>query len=340
MARLLIRRLRIVPALFVLALLAGCQQETISTYRVPRVEQSSPRLLGAIAPAGDDVWFLKLVGPAPAIVEREREFDRFVHSLRFTNDPKAPLTWTTPDGWQAVAEGPAKGLGAQTRFATFRVGPEALKLTISRLGREAGDILSNVNRWRKNDLGLPPLSDAGLSGVTRTMDVAGHTVTLVDMTGGGPATPVAPPPFVPEQAGHEKLVYDVPAGWQAQPPGQMRLAAFRVTVGDKSVEVTISSLPGAAGGWVANVNRWRGQVGLSEATAADIEKDAKMLDSAAGRVAYADLTGPKGRMLVGTILHGGTSWFVKVTGSAEVVDAQQAAFETFVKSLRFEAGAK
>ena len=65
-----------------------------------------------------------------------------------------------------------------------------------------------------------------------------------------------------------------------------------------------------------------------------------MLDSPAGPVICVDLTGPKGRMLAGTLLHGGRSWFVKMTGPADLVGKQQPAFETFVKSLRFEAGTK
>ena len=40
--------------------------------------------------------------------------------------------------------------------------------------------------------------------------------------------------------------------------------------------------------------------------------------------------------------HGGRSWFVKLRGPAELVGSQQAAFEAFVRSLRFGAapGAK
>jgi hypothetical protein len=40
------------------------------------------------------------------------------------------------------------------------------------------------------------------------------------------------------------------------------------------------------------------------------------------------------------LLHGGQSWFVKLTGPADLVGQQQSAFEAFVKSLRFEAGKK
>jgi hypothetical protein len=333
-----IRRLRLLPALLALALFAGCQQESISTYRVPRIEQSPPRLLGAIVPVGDNVWFLKLVGPAPAIAAREKEFDQFVRSLRFSDDAKSPLTWTTPEGWQEIAEGPAKGLGAQTRFATFRVGPDALKLTISRLGREAGDILPNVNRWRKNDLNLPPIDEAGLAGATRTVNVAGHTLTVVDMTGG--ANEPAPTPAPTPRAAGETLAYDVPPGWQQAAPTAISIAAFKAPAGAQTVDVTITRLGGEAGGLAANVNRWRSQIGLPPTDTAQLEKEATMLDSKAGRVAIVDLIGPQKRTLAGVLVHGGQSWFVKMIGPSDAVGSQKAAFEAFLKSLRFEAGAK
>jgi hypothetical protein len=349
MVRLSIRHTSLGLAFLAAVALAGCQQETITTYRVPRVEKPRPRLLGAIIPAGDTVWFLKLVGSAPEIAVHEKEFDQFARSLRFADDPKAPLTWTAPDGWRELTGAPAKpGLAEQTRFATFRVGPEALRLTISRLGREAADILPNVNRWRKNDLELPPITEADLAGVTRTVEVSGQPVTIVDMTGGGRDEPAAAspapaaPPAVPP-AGEGPLAFDAPPGWQPQPvpPNSMRVAAFKVTAGDKSAEVTIIPLAGQAGGLLANVNRWRDQIGLPPTTDDQLRKDAKMLDSRAGAVVYVDLTGPKGRTLGGTLLHGGRSWFVKMNGPAYVVGAQQAAFEAFVQSLRFDAaGAK
>ena len=64
-----------------------------------------------------------------------------------------------------------------------------------------------------------------------------------------------------------------------------------------------------------------------------------MLDSPAGagrlrRSLRAEGTDARRHVL----LHGGQSWFVKMTGPADLVGQQQPAFEAFVKSLRFEAG--
>jgi hypothetical protein len=331
---------RHVLALFAFAALAGCQQESISTYRVPHVAKSPPRLLGAIAPAGESVWFLKLTGAAPEVATHEREFEQFVRSLRFTDDSKSPISWALPDGWREAAAPAKGGMAEQTRFATFFVGAEGLKLTISRLPKFAGDILPNVNRWRKNDLNLKPITEADLAGVTHTVTVNDHPITLVDMTGSTapiteeePNEPAAPPAGGPTGP----LEYDVPAGWQPLPATGMRVAAFKVTDGNQSAEVTVIPLGGVAGGLVPNVNRWRKEVGLPDTTDADLRKEAKMLDSPAGSVVSVDLAGPKERTLGGILMHRGQSWFVKLRGPADLVGKQQSAFEAFVKSLRFGA---
>ena len=329
------RSIRPSLVLFAVAAVAGCQQEAISTYRVPRVPKSPPRLLGAIAPAGESVWFVKLTGPAPEVALHEREFEQFIRSLKFSDDPKAPLTWAVPAEWRESA--PIKsGFAEQTRYATFFVGPEGLKLTVSRLGKEAGAILPNVNRWRKNDLNLGPIAEADLASITRTVKVNDHPITLVDMTGGG-AVVADEEPDEPAGGAPRKPSYEIPPGWQPLPATGMRVAAFKVTDGGQSAEVTIIALPGHAGGLLANVNRWRKEVGLPDTTEDQLRKEAKMLDVRGVSVRYVDLAGPKERTLGGITMHNGTSWFVKLRGPADLVGKQQQAFEAFVKSLRFGA---
>ena len=321
-------------ALLALIALAGCQDDEIRHYRVKRIEPPQARLLAAMLPIGEKFWFVSVTGPAPAVGDLVPAFESFVRSLRFPENERRRVVWELPADWHREPN------RDRMRYATFRAGENALEVRVYSFGPESGNLLANVNRWR-GQIGLGPITEAELPTASRPINVNGIAGTLVDMTGPGgsgerPMTP--PPPASPQAAGDEKLSYDVPPGWEPVAPGAMRLAAFKVATGDGAAEVTISSLLGDAGGWVANVNRWRGQVGLPSAPAAEIEKDAKVIDSPAGRVNYADLSGPKGRMLVGDLSHGGKSWFVKMTGPPQAVATQQAAFEAFVKSLRFEAG--
>jgi hypothetical protein len=329
MVRVSIRRT--LPLLALIAL-AGCQPEAITTYRVPRTPKPLPRLLGAIVPAGESVWFLKLTGPAPEVAAHAAEFEQFVRSLRFPAD--APITWTVPQGWREGGPPVKGGPAEQMRFATFFVGPEGLKLTVTRLGQEAGAVLPNVNRWRKNDLALPPITEADLAGATRKAKIDGKDATLVDMTGGVAA---AEEPDEPDVA-PGKPAYDVPPGWNEVPATGMRVAAFKVTSGDKSAEVTVIPLAGQAGGELANINRWRGEVGLPNVTAEQLDPSwAKVVETPAGKVLYVDLAGPKERTLGAVLRHQEKTWFFKLRGPSDLVGMQQPAFEAFVNSLRFGA---
>src|SRR5262249_34686987 len=100
---------------------------------------------------------------------------------------------------------------------------------------------------------------------------------------------------------------------------------------------------GLGGGPLANVNRWRRQLGLEPIDDdAQLQKEMRQLDAADGKASYVDLlgrdpTGPK-RLLGAWLVHGGRTWFIKMMGSPELVGKQRAAFEAFVQSIRFTDG--
>src|SRR5206468_13040197 len=89
----------ILAGLIVLAA-AGCQDEAVRHYKVPRVPEPPTRLLGAILPAGEQVWFVKLSGPETAVAPHRDEFEQFVQSIRFPKQAEQPITWTAPTGWR------------------------------------------------------------------------------------------------------------------------------------------------------------------------------------------------------------------------------------------------
>ncbi len=65
-----------------------------------------------------------------------------------------------------------------------------------------------------------------------------------------------------------QLRLTLPAGWKESPPSEFRVASFRVRGKDarEDADVSVVPLPGDAGGDLANVNRWRGQVDLAPVT--------------------------------------------------------------------------
>jgi hypothetical protein len=147
------------------------------------------------------------------------------------------------------------------------------------------------------------------------------------------------------------FAWDAPAGWTEQPPqGSMRLA--NLTFGpDGSGECYFGVLGGAGGGLLANVNRWRGQMGLEPVDEAAVDalpertffrRAAKFIDVEGTFTSMGGAPKPGYRML--GLIHSGPQFtlYAKLTGPTELVAGEVEAFEQFAASLRlaegFEAG--
>jgi hypothetical protein len=152
-----VRHVLSIPLLIVLALVVGCERDDeIRSYQAPK-ETAPPALAQAQGQPGQMPQGQIPVPPAPAADESP--------------------TFTVPPGW--------KDLGAQSmRFAQFQVSeddPTALA-TVVPLGRESGDLLSNVNRW-EGQVGAPASKAEDLPKVARQIDVNGVPATVVDISG-------------------------------------------------------------------------------------------------------------------------------------------------------------
>ncbi len=145
----------------------------------------------------------------------------------------------------------------------------------------------------------------------------------------------ASPPARPASGG---LRWTLPAGWTEEAGGQMRYASFKPPVTGK-IDGSVVVLPGPAGGELANVNRWRNQIGLAPIDDAALAAARKVLRTKAGPLNVYDFTnGGKGgtRVVAGLTQAGGSTWFVKLTGDAGAVGAAHQDFMKLLGSLRFE----
>src|SRR5262245_59761754 len=82
-------RLRLQPfrCLVVALGAAGCKEDDgIRAYTVPKLRHSPPRLLAAMIPAGERVWFIKMSGAEPKIAAEKKSFEQFVGSLKFSEN--------------------------------------------------------------------------------------------------------------------------------------------------------------------------------------------------------------------------------------------------------------
>jgi hypothetical protein len=138
------------------------------------------------------------------------------------------------------------------------------------------------------------------------------------------------------------LTWTTPAGWTEVAPTEMRVASFKVAgANGKQADVSIVPLPGMAGTDSANVNRWRGQVGLPEMTDGELQKAAENVEAGGQPAQLYDLAGQNpasgdATRILGVIQHrDDTAWFYKMTGDADLVEQQKPAFVEFLKSLKF-----
>jgi hypothetical protein len=105
-------------------------------------------------------------------------------------------------------------------------------------------------------------------------------------------------------------------------------------------KVSVSVFPGDAGGVLANVNRWRAQVGLGPVAAADLPRETAKLDLAGSEAIVADMTGKDmrtggpARLIAVTVPQGAQTWFYKLLGEPDVVAAEKENFLGFIRSAR------
>jgi hypothetical protein len=87
--------------------------------------------------------------------------------------------------------------------------------------------------------------------------------------------------------GHDRPEWTLPEGWRQRPGGsEFRYATIEVPSGDTALELSVTKLPippgvadaGSSEWALANVNRWRGQLGLAGLTTEELETETLSLE--------------------------------------------------------------
>ena len=102
-------------------------------------------------------------------------------------------------------------------------------------------------------------------------------------------------------------------------------------------EVAITAFPGDVGGVLANVNRWRGQVGLDPLDEPGLAQATQSLDSNGLHFVVADAgpASPGGQRILAALLPWrGSTWFFKLSGSDDAVSKEKPAFLSFIKTVK------
>ncbi len=133
--------------------------------------------------------------------------------------------------------------------------------------------------------------------------------------------------------------YTVPEAWEVMPPSRMVLLTFQSANSERADTVSISSsaFPGEVGGQLANINRWRRQIGLGpveEAEAMALVQPLNISGKEAWQVSlFNESAGAQ--MVVSAVFHDGKTWFFKMIGMKEPVDSQLDNYNSYLSSIQF-----
>jgi hypothetical protein len=185
----------------------------------------------------------------------------------------------------------------------------------------------------------PPMAKAAPAGASLPKDhpPIGGAATAA---GGMPAMGALPKDMMPDMATAPAYAWDAPAAWTAKPASSMRIASFTVpgAAAGQEGDFSLIRLGGEAGGLVSNVNRWRGQVNLPNASDAEIQAAVQQVPTQLGvNAAVVECAGQETSILAAIIAHQGGTLFVKLTGPPATITTARAAFNQIVASLRVNA---
>ncbi|MEZ6091152.1 MAG: hypothetical protein R3C05_24640 [Pirellulaceae bacterium] len=351
-----------------IAFLTGCRQrEEITEYtiptKVPDILVQQDRMLGAIVPATNKVWFYKLVGAVNDVKPIEDDFKAWVRQLQY--EQGEPVL-DAPEAWRRIPPG-------MMQAAKFQIpsGERMLEMSVTELGN-SGDwneqVVANVNRWRgqmglspddgeyaggeKFEIENPPISDPS---IWVALDGRFQSSSPMSgggpMFGGGPMSPRAPfaggpsadsgGPSESEPSGamkqaEAKYEYELPTGWTEGKTSEMRVAAFNVQTKDGPAEVTLIE---AGGDMTTNVGIWLGQVKRSgkpeEAQEiVDAGEEITVLGTAGKRFRIIGEESGKAIDVTVVPLRENSSLFIKMSGDTAAVKASEEAFTQFLGTLK------
>lgn len=139
---------------------------------------------------------------------------------------------------------------------------------------------------------------------------------------------IAPKPNLspPKTAG--SLRWQALEGWKEETPGQFQIALYQLS---PEVNVSVSSLPGEAGGESANVNRWRRQVGLEPVE----DVGGKILGVEGNEISakWFEIMGESQSILAAIISLPTETWFFKLNAPTREIEPRREEFMSFLSTV-------
>jgi hypothetical protein len=141
-----------------------------------------------------------------------------------------------------------------------------------------------------------------------------------------------------DAAGEPSLHWQAPSEWKAKPVSTMRKGSYTISQGGVEADLAITAFPGEVGGLAANVNRWRGQVGLQPVDDSALGTVTASFDANGLHFTLVDFAGPAPsgpqRILAALVSWQGATWFFKLTGPDSLVENERPSFLAFLKTVQ------
>ena len=328
------------------------------------------RMVVAIFQRPNAAWFFKVTGAPGEVKETEPAWQAFFDSIRFEKKSGDEVpAWELPDGWSlggkaqmvfAILNMPDSEL--QVRIS--RLGGQ--QDLLSNVNRWRGQL--DLSPASASSLDDNLAEKKGQQSNYRLFDQKG--VSAGQSMGGGPFMQKRKNTVVPEDDGpptrepglpaertevdppdqlkndfeaNPKFTLDPPEGYSPGKTSAMVVARFTKETADGTAQISVVPLT-ATNNWIDNVNFWRQSLGLEPSEAAEIESatesmsisgiDGQRIELMADD--FADEVTDESRSLIGVMVkHEDSAWFFKMMGDHEMVKADQATFDAFLKSFKF-----
>jgi hypothetical protein len=127
---------------------------------------------------------------------------------------------------------------------------------------------------------------------------------------------------------------DLPAGWTEKPGSGMRKVSYSIE--GTAIDFYLISL--SMGDVPSNVNRWRGQVGLSPASPEDIAQDVDVFKAGGHDVSYIEVYNEEGgKGIIAAIIDLSPNyWYFTAKGTVEELQTKASEIRAFLESIQFE----
>ena len=347
----------------------------VATDRPAEAGEPTDRMLTAIVPVGNQAWFFKVVAPLSSLVNHEKQITDFFSTIRVADgrarwelpegwkeDGPAAMRAATlwiPEGGEPLEmsvttlpwSGTQQDLLANVnrwrgQLQLPQIGAEQLAQDTRELKAAYATITIVDLRGRYQASGMMgPVGAASRAAPGDATELPeGHPP--IDGLGGAENTA---PSIADPAAGAPK--FEAPSSWQELPvtPGGMRKAAFNVADGEQQALVTVIDFAASApkiADPLENVNRWRGEIGLPKIENEALNESVQSIEIDGQPARYVKLIPDASKpeqsqadraTLAAMVIRGDRIWFIKMTGSRDLVAAQDNEFESFLKSIRFAA---